>query len=149
MPNYGNAWIHTPELTLGLDSFMEAIEDYNKDVSDIIWEYQLIEDKRDVDYSDSDEKLSGRGEIYMDTLMEWLDDLKDEFNLQIAIATNDASDRIILEVGFGQEVTEKQYNKQVDTAHTPDFEDLENMINSGVYWFEESNTRKIEEIFLN
>jgi len=149
MSSYGNAWIHTPELTLNVESFMEAIEDYNKDVSDTIWEYQLIEDKRAVDYTEGDEKLSGRGEIYMDTLIQWLEDLKDEFNLQIAIAKTDASEKLIIEVGFGRDVSEDEYNDVVNTAHTPDYEDLENMINSGVYWFEESNTKKMEEIFLN
>jgi len=149
MSGYGNKWIHSPQLTIGHDSFIEAVEDHEAEISDIIWEYQVVEDRRSVDYGAGEEKLSGRGEIYMDTLLEWIKDLREKYEIQIAITRNEVSDKVMLEVGFGEEVSKDEYEEVVKTPHTPNYEDLENMINSGVYWFEESNTGKLEEIFLN
>ena len=149
MSGYGNNWIHSPELTIGYDNFIEAVDDHDIEASDVIWEYQVVEDKRSVSYGAGEEKLSGRGEIYMETLLDWIKDLKEKYEIQIAITRNEVSDKVMLEVGFGEEVSEEEYRKAVETPHTPNYEDLENMINSGVYWFEESNTGKLEKIFLD
>lgn len=149
MSGYGNNWIHSPELTIGYDNFIGVVDDHDIEASDVIWEYQVVEDKRSVSYGAGEEKLSGRGEIYMETLLDWIKDLKEKYEIQIAITRNEVSDKVMLEVGFGEEVSEEEYRKAVETPHTPNYEDLENMINSGVYWFEESNTGKLEKIFLD
>lgn len=127
---------------------METAEDSSTQMNDIIWEYQVVEDKRTVEYGSGDEKLSGEGEIYNQTLMDWLKDLNEHFGLQIAITRDEVSGKVVLEVGFEQEVNEDIYNAVVKTPHTPNYEDLETMINSGVYWFKESNIERIEKIFL-
>lgn len=135
-------WIGQHKISMDYEEFVQKLNDSEKYVHDIIWNYPAVEDERQVDYGSEDqtEKLSGFPRMYTETLVNWLGELNKGFGVNLALTESEVTNENTLEISFETDVTQEEYDRKVNTPHTPSFENLDDeMIEENMYWVREEN----------